>query len=99
MQSREDRDRILQGTWHRPSVLTQTHSYSRDRNLWHISHEGLELEDPVIVSQTMITCLYLSVTPEKAPDEGEYVTMTFEAGVPTTRKRQRNESFRHHHVS
>ncbi len=37
--------------------------------------------------------LVLGVTPEKAPDEGEYVTMTFEEGVPKTVKRQRNESF------
>ncbi len=58
-------------------------SYSRDRNLWHISHEGLELEDPSI-EPNYDHLLMLSVTPEKAPDEGEYVTMTFEAGVPKT---------------
>ena len=56
-------------------------SYSRDRNLWHISHEGLELEDPAN-EPNYDHLLVLGVSPEKAPDEGEYVTMTFEGGVP-----------------
>ena len=56
-------------------------SYSRDRNLWHISHEGLDLEDPA-AEPDYEHLLVLGVTPEKAPDEPEYVTMTFEAGVP-----------------
>ena len=56
-------------------------SYSRDRNLWHISHEGLELEDPAN-EPNYDHLLTLGVSPQKAPDEGEYVTMTFEAGVP-----------------
>ena len=59
-----------------------SHSYSRDRNLWHISHEGLELEDPSC-EPNYEHLLVLGVTPEKAPDAGEYVTMTFEKGVPT----------------
>ena len=58
-------------------------SYSRDRNLWHISHEGLELEDPAN-EPDYDHLLVLGVSPEKAPDEGEYVTMTFEKGVPTS---------------
>ena len=58
-------------------------SYNRDRNLWHISHEGLELEDPSL-EPNYDHLLVLGVSPEKAPDEGEYVTMTFEAGVPTS---------------
>ncbi|MCI5944937.1 MAG: argininosuccinate synthase [Eubacterium sp.] len=58
-------------------------SYSRDRNLWHISHEGLELEDPSC-EPNYDHLLVLGVSPEKAPDEPEYVTMTFEAGVPKT---------------
>ena len=58
-------------------------SYSRDRNLWHISHEGLELEDPSL-EPNYDHLLVLGVRPEKAPDEGEYVTMTFEGGVPTS---------------
>ena len=60
-----------------------SHSYSRDRNLWHISHEGLELEDPAC-EPNYDDMLVLGVTPEKAPDKGEYVTMTFEKGVPKT---------------
>lgn len=58
-------------------------SYSRDRNLWHISHEGLELEDPAN-EPNYEHLLVLGTTPEKAPAEGEYVTMTFEKGVPTS---------------
>ena len=56
-------------------------SYSRDRNLWHISHEGLELEDPAN-EPNYDHLLVLGVRPEKAPDEGEYVSLTFEAGKP-----------------
>ena len=59
------------------------HSYSRDRNLWHISHEGLELEDPS-QEPNYDDMLVLSVTPEKAPDKPEYVTMTFEKGIPVS---------------
>ncbi len=58
-------------------------SYSRDRNLWHISHEGLELEDPAN-EPNYDHLLVLGVSPEKAPEEGEYVTMTFEKGIPTS---------------
>ena len=58
-------------------------SYSRDRNLWHISHEGLELENPAL-APNYDHLLVLGVSPENAPDEGEYVTMTFEKGVPTS---------------
>ncbi len=58
-------------------------SYRRDRNLWDMSDEGLELEDPS-QEPNYEHLLVLGVTPEKAPDEGEYVTMTFEKGVPTS---------------
>ena len=58
-------------------------SYSRDRNLWHISHEGLELEDPSL-EPNYNHVLVLTTPPEKAPDKPEYVTMTFEKGVPTS---------------
>ncbi|MBE5923224.1 MAG: argininosuccinate synthase [Lachnospiraceae bacterium] len=58
-------------------------SYSRDRNLWHISHEGLELEDPAN-EPNYDHLLVLGTYPEKAPDEPEYVTITFEKGVPTS---------------
>ena len=56
-------------------------SYSRDRNLWHISHEGLELEDPAN-APNYDHLLVLGVSPEKAPDEGEVVSLSFEKGVP-----------------
>ena len=58
-------------------------SYSRDRNLWHISHEGLELEDPA-AEPNYDHLLVLGTYPEKAPDEAEYVTLTFEKGIPTS---------------
>lgn len=58
-------------------------SYSRDRNLWHISHEGLELEDPAN-EPNYEHLLVLGTYPEKAPDEAEYVTLTFEKGIPTS---------------
>lgn len=58
-----------------------SHSYSRDRNLWHISHEGLELEDPS-QEPNWDHLLVLGTHPEKAPDEAEYVTVKFEKGNP-----------------
>ena len=58
-----------------------SHSYSRDRNLWHISHEGLELEDPAN-APNYDHLLVLGVSPEKAPEEGETISLTFEAGAP-----------------
>ena len=57
-------------------------SYSRDRNLWHISHEGLELEDPS-KAPNYDHMLVLGVTPQKAPDETVDLTISFEKGVPT----------------
>ena len=58
------------------------HSYSRDRNIWHISHEGPELENPAN-EPNYDDLLVLGVTPEKAPDEDEYLTLDFEKGIPT----------------
>ena len=58
------------------------HSYSRDRNIWHISHEGLELENPAN-EPNYDDLLVLGVTPEKAPYEDEYLTLDFEKGIPT----------------
>lgn len=58
-------------------------SYSRDRNLWHISHEGLELEDPANAPD-YDHLLVLGVSPQKAPDKETEVTITFEKGVPKT---------------
>ncbi len=80
MQSREDE--IAYCKQHGIDLpFDHSHSYSRDRNLWHISHEGLELEEPAN-EPNFDHLLVLGTTPEKAPEEGEYVTMTFEAGVP-----------------
>ena len=59
------------------------HSYSRDRNLWHISHEGLELEDPANEPQ-LDSLLKLGVSPEKAPNEPKYITIGFEKGEPVS---------------
>ncbi len=56
-------------------------SYSRDRNLWHISHEGLELEDPG-EEPNYKHLLVLGVTPKDAPNKVTEVTMTFEGGIP-----------------
>ena len=56
-------------------------SYSRDRNLWHISHEGLELEDPSL-EPNYEHVLMLGVTPQKAPDKETEISLGFEAGVP-----------------
>ncbi len=82
MQSREDE--IAYCKAHGIDLpFSADNSYSRDRNLWHISHEGLELEDPAN-EPNYDHLLVLGVTPEKAPDEGEYVTMTFEKGIPTS---------------
>lgn len=63
-------------------------------NLWHISHEGLELEDPAN-EPNYDHLLVLGVTPEKAPDEGEYVTLSFEKGVATAINGEK-EAFRYH---
>ena len=82
MQSREDEIAYCQA--HGINLpFDAAHSYSRDRNLWHISHEGLELENPAN-EPNYDDLLVLGVTPEKAPDEGEYVTMTFEQGTPVS---------------
>ena len=80
MQSREDEIAYCEKHGIHLPFSTDS-SYSRDRNLWHISHEGLELENPAC-EPNYEHLLVLGVTPEKAPDQGEYVTMTFEKGVP-----------------
>ena len=82
MQSREDEiEYCKQNGIDLP--FDHSHSYSRDSNIWHVSHEGLELEDPSL-EPNFSNMLVMGVTPEQAPDEDEYVTMTFEKGVPTS---------------
>ncbi len=65
-----------------PVPMKKSDSYSRDDNLWHISHEGLELEDPAN-EPSLDRMLKMTVPPEKAPDKAEYVEVEFKAGIPT----------------
>ena len=69
---------------HIPLKITRETNYSKDKNLWHLSHEGLDLEDPGSEPQyEKPGFLELSVSPLKAPDTPEYLELTFEKGVPT----------------
>ncbi len=63
--------------------VTKKDLYSRDRNIWHISHEGMDLEDPANEPQ-FENLLKLGTYPESAPDEPEYVTIGFEKGEPVS---------------
>ena len=80
MQSREDEMAYLEAHGI-PFEASHDNSYSRDRNIWHLSHEGLELEDPAN-EPNYKHLLQLGVSPEDAPDVPEYITLDFEAGVP-----------------
>ena len=80
MQSREDEIAYLEAHGI-PFEASHDNSYSRDRNIWHLSHEGLELEDPAN-EPNYKHLLQLGVSPEDAPDVPEYITLDFEAGVP-----------------
>ena len=64
-----------------PVPMAKEQSYSRDQNLWHLSHEGLELEDPA-QEPNYKHLLQLSVPPEDAPDKPEYIEIVFEKGIP-----------------
>ena len=67
-----------------PLKINRETNYSKDKNLWHLSHEGLDLEDPSLEPQyNKKGFLELSVSPEQAPDQPTYVTVHFEKGVPT----------------
>ncbi len=63
--------------------VTKKDLYSRDRNIWHISHEGMDLEDPANMPQ-FDNLLKLTVPPMKTPDEPRYVTIGFEKGNPVS---------------
>ncbi|MBQ6569551.1 MAG: argininosuccinate synthase [Clostridia bacterium] len=64
-----------------PLKITRETNYSKDKNMWHLSHEGLDLEDPW--NEPMYDkILEMGVSPEKAPDKASYVTISFEKGVP-----------------
>ena len=67
-----------------PLKINRETNYSKDKNLWHLSHEGLDLEDTGNEPQYgKPGFLEMGVSPEQAPDEAEYVTLHFEKGVPT----------------
>ncbi len=63
-----------------PIPVTKAHDYSMDRNMWHLSHEGSDLEDPWNAPKDEL--FIVTNTPEKAPDKAEYVELEFEQGVP-----------------
>ena len=68
-----------------PIKITRETNYSKDMNLWHLSHEGLDLEDPANEPQyNKEGFLELGVSPEQAPDKPTYVTIHFEKGIPTS---------------
>ncbi len=68
---------------HIPLNITRATNYSKDKNLWHLSHEGLDLEDPANEPQ-YDKILEMTVPPDKAPDKPTYVTVGFEKGVPVS---------------
>jgi argininosuccinate synthase len=80
LKSREDEIRYLQRR-KLPVPMKKKDSYSRDDNLWHISHEGLELEDPAN-EPNFKRMLKMTVPPEKAPAKPEYVEIDFDMGIP-----------------
>ena len=63
-----------------PIPVTKEHDYSMDRNMWHLSHEGSDLEDPWNAPKDAL--FIVTNTPETAPDKAEYVELEFEQGVP-----------------
>ena len=63
-----------------PIPVTKAHDYSMDRNMWHLSHEGSDLENPWNAPKDEL--FIVTNTPEKAPDKAEYVELEFEQGVP-----------------
>ena len=70
---------------HIPLRINRETNYSKDKNLWHLSHEGLDLEDPANEPQYLKPgFLEMGVAPEAAPDKPTYVTIGFEKGVPVS---------------
>lgn len=68
-----------------PLKINRETNYSKDKNVWHLSHEGLDLEDPANEPQYLKEgFLELGVSPELAPDEPTYITIHFEKGIPTS---------------
>ena len=82
MKSREDEIEYAEAH-NIPLKITRETNYSKDKNLWHLSHEGLDLEDPANEPQyNKEGFLELGVSPEQAPDKPTYITLTFEKGIP-----------------
>ena len=81
MKSREDEIEYCKKHGINLPFSSVDNSYSRDRNLWHISHEGLELEDPS-QAPNYDHLLVLGVSPEKAPDVATEISISFEKGIP-----------------
>ena len=79
IRSREDA--LAYAEAHNVPVSTSKSEYSRDRNIWHMSHEGSILEDPWTEPEEGM--YHLTVAPEQAPNEPEYVTVHFEQGMPS----------------
>ncbi len=70
---------------HIPLRINRETNYSKDKNLWHLSHEGMDLEDPA--NEPLYNkpgFLEMSVSPEMAPDQPEYITIGFEKGIPVS---------------
>jgi len=80
LKSREDE--IAYAKQHNiPLKIKKETNYSKDKNIWHLSHEGLDLEDPMNEPK-YDDILELGVTPQNAPDVATYITLTFEKGIP-----------------
>lgn len=89
IRSREDALAYLESR-HLPVPFSRTESYSRDGNLWHLSHEGLELEDPANAPD-YTRLLQRGVAPWQAPDEAETIEIGFEAGRPISLNGKQSE--------
>ena len=82
LKSREDEIEYAQ-KHNIPLKITKKTNYSKDKNIWHLSHEGLDLENPANEPR-YDEILELSVTPQKAPDKETYIILGFEKGIPVS---------------
>jgi argininosuccinate synthase len=89
LKSRQDEMRYL-ARRKIPVPVKKKNSYSMDDNLWHISHEGLELEDPA-AEPLYKKMLFMTVTPEKAPNKPVYIEIEFEKGIPLSLNGKKTE--------
>lgn len=74
-----------------PLNITRETNYSKDKNIWHLSHEGLDLENPENEPK-YDEILEIGVSPKNAPDKETYITITFEKGIPTAINGQKLDS-------